>query len=480
MDLWDLFDWNSFYSAPSSPPPAAPEKEKELFSPALRELFLSLLPDDTAPRVRRELVEREAWYVPLNPDGSLQTAVVKPGRYRLAFGKEPPRTTTGSIKKGGKGGLMLAVHARQPPEGDFSRLDGRALVRSLPEGLEGLLLHHPDQAPVELRADSFPELVTLADAWELERLVAQPAHDELPRLLKATWYAGVEGGRPKVTSSMDDGWLVEAFTHPDRGLGLSTAALQPFSGEELFRQVLELPEVDGVVVNRYHEFGPPGSRIRAVALSLATLEGALRGEDRRPGAQPLPARSPQEVERWLIDRRFPRAGFRLVDAPLPDGTLLRGLSPAPSPWRMQETMTDQSPGPDPTWSPVFRLEPGTDDVSGFGVGPTRILCPGLLARAMGAGGMDAKDPTAWKPGRALLLGRLLSDWDCKFAAERLALAEELARLLPEGADRIPRTEFRTVEGAYFIREHPFAATREWIEVRIRHLRQFNRRWVWGL
>jgi hypothetical protein len=131
----------------------------------------------------------------------------------------------------------------------------------------------------------------------------------------------------------------------------------------------------------------------------------LRGEDYRPRARPLPARTKNEVELWLKLREFPTRDRKLLDAPLESGTLLLAYVPPGSEWQQQETLPGQFTNPDRTWSPVFVLGDPNLDTPGFGEGVTEILCAGLLADELNAdsyGGEDAA--TYWSPGKFLLLG----------------------------------------------------------------------------
>jgi hypothetical protein len=295
----------------------------------------------------------------------------------------------------------------------------------------------------------------------------------------------MQGGRPRIERVERHCRVMLAYTHPERA-GHLRDGVEKMTGEEVFRLVAEHDDCDGLAVNRGTWTGRGENRLNALVLSPGIAHALLAGEDIRPGAAPLPARGFAEAELWLTLRRFPHEGRRYVDAPYPDVTLLRAVVPEGSTWRMPETLAAQAPYPDLTWSPVFALPPGSavgepgsaHGVASLGEGATRILCAGLLAQELGAdwrGGEDAEG--FWRPGRWLPLGRLVSAAEQAQSRRRLAIAKELAKLLPHGADRIPRSALLTVAGAAVAREFPHALSRAWIEATLRQAERYTRRWV---
>jgi hypothetical protein len=360
-----------------------------------------------------------------------------------------------------------------------ARLDGRTLVRSIPEGVDGLLFHLPDRPPVEVDDAFFPTLRGLAEAWDLEAALTVPSEGQVEALKQTRWWVRMSGGKIHLDTSTGQGHVASAFTHPNRA-GYAEKELVAVTGEKLFRWVVETDAADGVVVNRGSEFGSGENRLHAMLLSPGIASRLLEGCDLRPGAGPLPARTRAEVELWLNLHGFPWKDRVWVDAPYPDHTLLRVRSPDPdgSRWRMQEPWGEQSSHGGQCWSPVFTLPPGGLTEPGFGTGVSPILCAGLLARELNVQALDSREPERyWKVGRFLLFGRLLDDQDRDFSRRRAALATELAKLIPPGAERIPRSAILTVEGAKVLREHPHGATRAWIEATLRQAERYTKRWV---
>lgn len=478
MDWLDVL-WEGLASGSASPPAPsvlARQLEEERaaesarYTETLKRLFLGTDTGPSAEEVRRSVAGRETWHIPTTEDGGWLIREERAGRYRLAVGEEPGQ-------KSGRGGRLLRLYSTAP-EGPSREVSGPELLRSLPPGLDGLLLCEPPDAFVELRSEHFGELSRLLDALGLEEVLAHPGPDQLERLLRATWWvtAHRDGTVWSIQEALDEEVAVQAYSHPDRFIG-DRSALKPMSGEELFRQASARADCDGIVVNRYHSMGRGDARIRGIGFGPGLIHGFLSGEDRRPGAAPLPAQTRAEALLWLRTRRFPGNG-RLIEAPLPSGMLIRSYREEGSAWRMQETLTDQVETPE-TWSPVFSL--ADPDASGFGPGPSRILCPGLLAVELGAlSHLHGKDPESlWSPGRSLIVGRLTDEQDRKQSAERLLLARELEKLLPEGAPEIPWSACLTVRGASVFRRNPAARTRDWIERTVRRAEQFTKGWVPG-
>lgn len=311
----------------------------------------------------------------------------------------------------------------------------------------------------------------VAASAALQAMLATPAAGQLPDLLRATFWLEVQDGRPRLDRASDDTWCLLAYTDPHRAFG----PLRALSGEELFRVFADEDRADALLVDRGNVLGEGDERIANLMLPPGFAVAALDGRDIRPGAAPLAARTPAEVELWLELRCFPQAGRRMVDAPLPNGPfLLRAYVEGPRlTWRAQETVSAAMPLTE-LWSPVFAVDDPQAGENDFGEGPSRILCPGLLAAHFGAG------KPGWFPyGTRLGIGKLVGARDRAWAARRLAIARELAKLLPPGGDRIPRTALLSVSGASSVRRHPQMLNREWIEGNIRHEERHLRRWVWG-
>ncbi len=472
------------------PTEAEKAAQQEQFDAKLKELFLSTQPDTSGAELLRSLVELDC-FVAVKPDAPVDAPLstqifdiinCAPGRYGSAVA--PPDDAKKSKSKNGKGGNVLPVY-RYAPDRSARQVNGRSLVRMLPDTLGGLLLHLPEHAPRELGNEYFTVLLILADAIDLEEMLLRPAKDQIERLKNATWLVETVNGALHIDTSVDERRLINAYTHIDR-VGWHQHKLEPMRGETLFQQLTENDDIDGVVINHRAVIELGNDSIFAPVLSPGFACRLLACEDIRPGAQPLPARNVREIELWLRLHRFPIEEVKLIDAPYPEVPLIRANAPGPSTWRMQETLHENRISKDEcTWSPVFvlpplaNLETNAGTASEIAPGATRILCAGLLAKALEAHFHGAENPNwLWRPGRNLLIGRYNDEWVRKRSFQRLAIANELLKLLPPNVDTIPRDAVLTVEGAALIRQHPHAAKRNWIEATARQAERYTRRWVW--
>jgi hypothetical protein len=454
-------------------------RQRELWDARLKELFLGPGAPPTPAEVLRAVVECDAWFVAAGPEGAIELEEVKPGRYDSAVGAPSERVK--SNRKTGRGGRLLRVYGEKPDRPTVP-MDGRALARALPDDADGLLLYQSDRAARELGREHFAALRALATACELEAMIVTPAEGQIEALRSATWLVPMSGDRPTLATPGLKERVAPAFTHPDR-LGDNAGTVRPITGEALFRAVAEAPDVDGLVINPHRTMGQGPDRILNPVLSLGILCGLLTGDDLRPGARPLPARSLREVECWLALHGFPFENRELLQAPYPEETLVRARVPQDSEWTQREALCNRSPKPGPTWSPVFVVPAAgmawPADVLELGPGPSRILCAGLLAQTLNAGASRGKGAaTYWQVGTWVAGGRLLNEAQQAMSRRRLTLATELAKLLPPGADRIPRSALLTVKGAAFLAEHPHGTTRAWIEATVERAERFTHRWVW--
>ncbi len=501
------------------------EKRRKEFDQALMNLFFSGDDLTAGPKLLRNLVESTDLLVPVNDDGSLKVRQAAPAAYRLAIGEQ--KNSNG--KKSGRGGRLLPVHAEHPTErmspkskasskktvngtSDSSnqkneefdgqqsialrQISGVELVRSISDiasGIDGLLFYQKGNPPLELGRDHFGELESLVVATELEAVLAVPGPDQIEPLLQAQFLINMLRGDAETDGGCRfDSRLLVAYTHKDKlsSFGDSSGVV-PINGEELFRMLAENESYDGLLVNPTSKVGAGAQCIHRLILSPGFAYNILRGRDIRPGVAPLPARSYEEIKLWLSLAGFPSKSRKLIDAPLPDSILVRATVPDDAAWTMEETDGSKDTRHGPPLSPVFSLPltvapqaeaeswsvfPGQDK-SEYGKGPTLILCAGMIATHLNP--RWNSNPKNHNFGKWLLLGRYMDDYSRRDARQRLALARELWKLLPPGADRIPRSALLTVEGAAYLREYPIGGTRQWIESTIAHTERATRTWMWG-
>jgi len=451
---------------------------REAFTQALKDIFLAEDEETKAAnalaRALRAIVET-TWCVPTKPDGSLQTVVAPQGQY-------PVTTYTRHLikrqkKKEGREEVLLPLYTNEL-ETPWQKLDGATIVRQMPEGVEQLVLYDADNRPQTLAQDFFASLRDLAASVELEDILVKPAEGQADKLMNATWLVEGTALGPSVDSTFGDGRLVYVYTHQDR---VGHKSVLPMKGEKLFRFVAEHQGVDGIIINSTSRVGREGTFLNRPVLSPAFAHHILTGKDIRPGVKPLVARNLNEVELWLELHDFPQERRQIVEAEMPNDTLVRAVVHEDGPWRMQETKGGQVTMKGPIWSPVFVLPSNHRSVKGLGEGRSQILCPGLLAKKLGATSFSGEDIAAtWTRGRWALFGRLVGKADRERSRKRADLAKELLKFLPANSVKIPRSALLTVAGANVLLEAPYAGTRAWIEGTIDQAEKFTKPFVgWG-
>jgi hypothetical protein len=170
----------------------------------------------------------------------------------------------------------LRLYSEKPDgKAELVELSGRQVVRRLPEEADGLLLCIPGDVHRELPRDHFPALGILADACDLEDMLAFPGPNQAGRIISSTFYVFKHpDGSLKTNSVSDDARVVDVYTHPDRASSLDYGIL-PIRGDELFRKVVEDETLDGVVFNYISSLGPGQDRPRGVALGPGLLQSLI-------------------------------------------------------------------------------------------------------------------------------------------------------------------------------------------------------------
>jgi len=365
------------------------------------------------------------------------------------------------------------------------QLDGRALVRALPSGTDGVLFLRGTEPAIGLRQDELSLLVQLADSLDLEELLAKPGPGQVEALQRARWY--VPAANEKLAPS-PPGWgypSITLYTHPDR----AEAKVYPMvelDGRALYAPLANRGDYVELSVNPMEPVGLGGQLTMGLSLAPNFARGLARGVDLRAGAAPLPARTLAEALLWLDLEGFPWKDREIVPVPRPDGsvddgtTLIQVRTNDTSDWRLVGK-NYQSPAPRPSVSPVFALAradqlPGslpapvppaylslsarylnedrpilTPEAFDLGEGQTRILCAGLLAQKL-------SEHDHWAPG-----GWFVSKRERLRAAKLAGWAYELLKLIPSGRDRLPRSAVHSIEGATFFHSRPEFRDRNWIE-----------------
>lgn len=492
MIFWnDQYDWFEFSfavgpSAFRTDHDDAQESKQQL----LNETIMKLVFDEEETRTKELLtavVHSDAWYVNYVGGASseaISVSEVPAKKYRLSIDEEDGRNAK-QKKKSGKGGNLVFLYDAQAIDKlgarkqSLRKIDGRELVRSIPKSANGLLLHLGDAPPSELSSEYFSDLQSIADACDLEDCLVLPAPGQTEKILKATWFVRVKKDNAPyhlyIDRTTSEGWVAEVYTHKYHVSSFHAHEVVEMSGEQLFRLVCQNAEVDGMMINGVSKTGRGDAKMHRMILSVGEAAGILEGNDVRPGVFPLPARSMEEVEFWLDSRKFPKTGRQYVSATRDGVEYTVAVVEADSNWRTQESYSEQFKYKGPTISPVFSVSNEAPSER-----PSAINCPGLIAYALNCGAWQAKDATRyWNRGTNLLVARFVPADEREESRKRTLLAKELAKFLPEGANEIPRTAFRTVKGAALIRQHSYGATREWIEATIKKAESCTKAWSFG-
>ncbi len=443
----------------------------EMMSPALREererkekhekfikdVLTGDSEDNSGPYEMRCIVEYKDWYVPLGDDGQYEILNVRKGEYeRLVAGlnKDGRRNV-----RGGQGGQCLPVY-KSKPQGNCAHLDGPELIRSLPAKITGLLMERKEGEPLEeLSSEFFEPLKRLVKSAEVEKALLEPGPIDTAKLREAKFIVAMNSNNlPYVNYDM-----AHIATNEDMYL-VDSDSRKEMTGEEIFKHVLEKDYFAGIVFNSPCMFGPEGDEIKEMGISLNFIDRALKSDRCELRAPQLVARNRKEFEYWLDMSLFPKERETLEEKDTDGTTYICAVSKEPcNYWRQQET-TYGTIEPKIVSTPKFKLlnEPMLEGE--LAKGPSPILCPGLIAKSLYCQlPMKDRKENLWRPGKSLLFARWLSADDIANSKERIMLANELLKLIPAGADSIPKTSLLSVAGGQFLCWIQAARKREWAQ-----------------
>lgn len=481
LEIFDQLIYNEvMFSTPSEKAPERQNKSAPLFNQAIMDLFASSANDTAVPDFLTTVVKQDAWWIATMSDGSLNTISARSGEFRKMMEQDQPPSQKRKRQKSeytGSGGILLPVYDEQPPEKLTKKVTGCELAQTIGRGLDGLLIHSKDQSEFEIDSSHFDLMKQLADETELEKCLTVPAPGQIKKLLQSTWYAEYHHSDNAKICTRDR--LALVYTRPDRlGLGYNKRVSMP--GEVLFRKLVE-QNVGGALIE-ISRIGLKHYETSTIIWSPAVFNKLLEDEDIRPGANPMPAQSVDEIKLWLDLSNFPHNNRRFLETTVNGEKLVRVVVPDSSEWQALETIKLEFKKPGPTLSPVFSI-PAQEKLfeSAFGPHPSRLLCPGLLAAELGAMAFQiGKYPEKlWHPGRWLLVGRLLNQTDIDNSKKRLTLARELQKLIPPGVDSIPLSAISTNKGMQVFHEHPTAFTKTWIDATVAQAEKYTKSFVWN-
>lgn len=465
-----------------SPSLAAEKARQEKFKSFVTGILSGDSEDNSGPYHLRLLVETDNWLVPVKDNGNPEIWNIKVGEYDRLFADVSPKDGRKIVRQG-QGGQFLPIYKEAPDgKGNYKVMDGRALARyiknSLSVKINGLLVQEKIEEPLaELGSKHFDELVSLADAIEIEDLLMTPGPSlfDAGKLLDYRFIIAMVEGKYALT---DD--CISLATHPESMfLPYDTYYTETVKGKEIFEKVLASEDLCGVVINASYDLGRAGGNVYGLKLSLNFLKRALAGEKCSYRVPEFTTRCREEFDTWLKALYFPQP-YSIVEEKDGEGrTFLHAVSESKKEenWGYCECDTFKS---EKVVSPKFELKPAPGSDDELAAGPSKILCPALLAKFVFQMLPDKdRKENIWRPGTGLLVGRLLSDEDIARSRQRTKLAKEALKLIPPGQDAISRPSILSVDGARFFEWAGQTAKKQWLETALEQSRKYNKKVVIG-
>ncbi|CAN5608506.1 hypothetical protein BH10CYA1_BH10CYA1_12220 [soil metagenome] len=459
------------------------EEEKAADSQKYHDFKLDLFNDDVEDRTQdselRSLVAFDDWFVQIDGDGNYDLVIAAPEEFLRAVKGLDPATGKRKVKRG-RGGKLVCLFHNQPDK-PSKKIRGRDFARSVPTGIDGLLVHRVDTEPEELDSEFLHMLPGVADSIDVAQSLFESEPIDTTALKKHMWITQiVDEGGVLCYSTYSSAHVSVAFLDAAHDLE-EVRHKKLIDGASLMRTVLEKEYLDGLELNGIAATKFGANRVTYFALSLSFLSRALNLERCYFQVHSPVTRSRAELELWLRLSKFPqdREIVEAVDATTGD-TVLYATSKTPTDaWRAVETLYPQQ-----TKAMVrtlsFALRPDSSSSYGFGSGASQILCPGLLAQELFCGAARKQDGSISKHiGKSYLIGRAFSDADQSHAREMLLIGAELLKLFSPDHDRLERKAILTVRGAEFLRSWPVCGTRSWVEQTIEYHKKCLVSWMWG-
>lgn len=459
-----------------SPSLAAEKARQEKFKSFVTGIISGDSEDNSGPYHLRLLVETDNWLVPLKDNGNPEIWNIKVGEYDRLFADVSAKDGRKIVRQG-QGGQFLPVY-KQPPDanGKYKKMDGRTLARSLPGNITGLLVQEDPAEPLaELSKVHFCELGSLADAVEIEDLLMAPGPIDASKLLEYKFTVAMVEGH---YAYRDD--CIALATHSDSMfLPYDTYYTETITGREIFEKALASSDTCGIIINDQHNIGRLGENVYGLKLSLNFIKRALAGEKCLYRVPEYKTRSREELDLWLKQLYFPTP-YKIIETKDERGkTFLQALheTTKETDWGYCECNTYKESNTAVT-SPKFELTPAPGGADEIGAGKSSILCPAQLAK-WAYQMLPEKDrkENLWRPGKSLLVGRLLSEEDIERSQLRAKVAREALKLIPAGADSIARDSILSVDGASFFQWAGQTAKKEWLETALEQSKKYNKKVV---
>ncbi|MBP7862064.1 hypothetical protein KA183_10300 [bacterium] len=450
------------------------EEIAEMMSPALakkkederkhKEQMLDLMAgdfdDNTDGYKLRYMVEHDHWYLPLADDGDFEIQNVKKEEFERLFAglnKKSGKKTA----RAGQGGQLLPVYQSESKiNGKFKHVNGRELARLMPKNISGLLVDWiEDDTRRELSKEYFEELLSLANAVEVERLLCVDGPVDTEKLRNAQFLVAWYKNDPYV-----DYDLAYAATHLDNKYFSDQATIKTMACTELFRAILKHDFYAGLKIDLGFIFSHKSVELQNIVLSRNFMTRALSQNSCHWRAPELVARNIEEFELWLDFVSFPKER-EIIEENADGKKFIHAISKKEcDSWYLQETSEMKRETAQIAKTDKFELlnlESSADEIA---PGASKILCPGHIAlRLFYTLPERDRREFIWRPGFSLGFCRFLNGKDIAASKERIKYINELLKLIPQGESAIPLSALLSYDGGKFFCFKPIARQLDWLK-----------------
>ncbi len=442
-------------------PALAKKKEDELkHKKQMLDLMAGDFDDNTDGYKMRYMVEHDDWYLPVADDGDFEIQNVKKEEYERLFAGLNKKSGKKTVSAGQGGQLLPVYQSESKINGKFKHVNGRELARLLPKNISGLLVDWiEDDTKRELSKEYFEELLLLANAVEVERLLCVDGPVDTEKLRSAQFLVAWYNNDPYV-----DYDLAYAATHLDNKYFSDQATIMKMSGVELFEALLKRDFFAGLKIDLGFIFSQKSVELQNVVLSRNFMTRALSENSCHWRAPELVARNKEEFELWLDFSNFPEER-EIVEETIDAKKFIHAVSKKENDtWNLQETSELKREIPRIAKTDKFELLNLQSNADEIAPGPSKILCPGRLAGRL-LYNLPERDRRefVWRPGFSLGFCRLLNGKNIAASKVRIKYINELLKLIPQGESAIPLSALLSYEGGRFFCFKPMARQLDWLK-----------------
>lgn len=432
--------------------------------------------DNAGPYKLRHTVEFDSWLIPQTDAGRPLILNAKKGEYQKLIASASKKDGRRTDREGLGGQFMPVLKKKMEGFDQYKTIDGRALVRSLPKGISGLLiqLDDDDNSMRELSKDYFNQLLELAKAVEIEDKLTEQIFEHVEDFKNYKFLAATYKDKLWIR---DD--VAQIATHEDSiFINNDEIETKKMSGAEIISQVLDDEDYAGIKINAGYGVGRNCDEREGLHMSLNFLSRLQQRGGGPLRVRALVARSMEEFHLWLKQTHF-ATPYEIVEETDSSGrTFIYATSSEPPRADIIEWQRLDQHNKNQTAKFELKNTPGSADE--IAAGTSSILCPALMACWIYCQLPEKhRKDFRWLPGKSVGIGRILKDEELASSKLRVQLANEILKLMPEGAKSIDRRSILTVTGAGFLAWAKFAQDRAWIESAKEQAKRFDKKFILG-